>query len=73
MGDTMTKTASEIATNAIARAIVSNVKVPRERVAYNVFRNGFSENAPPVWDDLESWMRDALTVAYLQGTLDGRR
>lgn len=45
----------------------------RERVAYNVFRGGFRADAkpPPHWDDLEPWVRDAVTVAYLQGKLDG--
>lgn len=46
----------------------------RQQVAYNVFRGGFGDghpNRPPHWDDLEPWIRDALTVAYLQGQLDG--
>lgn len=43
----------------------------RERLAYDIFRNGFSKNRPPSWQELEPWMRAALTVAYLQGALDG--
>jgi hypothetical protein len=43
----------------------------RERVAYDTYRNGFSKNHPPLWQHLEPWMRDAITVAYLQGKLDG--
>jgi hypothetical protein len=26
---------------------------------------------PPQWEDLDAWMRDAITAAYQQGTLDG--
>ena len=46
----------------------------RERIAYDAFRGGFRRGAvvPPHWDDLESWMRDALMIAYLQGKLDGK-
>lgn len=43
----------------------------RERLAYNTYRNGFSKNHPPHWQNLEPWVRDAITVAYLQGRLDG--
>lgn len=43
----------------------------RERLAYNTYRGGFSKNHPPLWQDLEPWVRDAITVAYLQGKLDG--
>lgn len=42
----------------------------RERLAYNTYRGGFSRNHPPLWQDLEPWVRDAITVAYLQGKLD---
>ena len=43
--------------------------------AYLAFRSGFSaENStrrPPQWDELSTWMRDAMQVCYLQGKLDG--
>lgn len=42
----------------------------RERLAYNTYRSGFSKNHPPLWQHLEPWVRDAITVAYLQGKLD---
>lgn len=42
-----------------------------EQDAYNIYRGGFSQNPPPHWDDLEPWQRDAMTVCYLQGTLNG--
>ncbi len=44
--------------------------LPREQVAYEAFRRGFMRGGPPRWPDLEPWMRDAIKVAYLQGTLD---
>lgn len=46
----------------------------RAQVAYAAFRGGFRDDAkaPPHWNDLETWMRDALKVAYLQGRLDGK-
>lgn len=47
----------------------------RVQMAYNVFRGGFRgdhPNTPPHWDDLPPWVRDAVTVAYLQGQLDWR-
>jgi hypothetical protein len=44
----------------------------RARLAYETFRGGFVKSKPPPhWDDLQQWMRDAVLVAYLQGTLDG--
>ena len=45
----------------------------RAKLAYSVFRGGFRKDAdaPPHWDDLPTWVRDAVTVAYLQGKLDG--
>ena len=45
----------------------------RAKIAYDVFRGGFrtAGMAPPHWDKLESWMRDALVVAYAQGKIDG--
>ena len=43
-----------------------------EELAYDVFRNGCTKDKPPAWDNLEPWMRDAMTVTYLQGKLDGR-
>lgn len=44
----------------------------RAQTAYNAYRNGFSRGhiLPPPWNELESWMRDAVIVAYLQGKLD---
>jgi hypothetical protein len=45
----------------------------RPKTAYSVFRGGFRSDAPfipPHWDDLETWMRDAIYVGYLQGQLD---
>jgi len=43
----------------------------RVTLAYSTFRGGCREdNAPPRWGELEPWMRDAMRVAYLQGTLD---
>ena len=45
----------------------------RARAAYETFRAGFRDHlrAPPSWEQLDGWMRDALKVAYLQGALDG--
>lgn len=45
----------------------------RHHVAYNTFCNGFQDARlkPPLWDNLEPWVRDALLVAYSQGKLDG--
>lgn len=45
---------------------------PRARTAYDIYRGGFRTGAavPPHWDDLPPYVRDAITVAYLQGTLD---
>jgi hypothetical protein len=46
----------------------------RARVAYETFHGGFSAGAPfPAWDEAPSWLRDVVRVAYLQGTLDGRK
>lgn len=44
------------------------------RAVYENFCNGFGSqaNRPPFWKDLEPWIRDAITVAYLQGKLDGK-
>lgn len=50
------------------------VSETRAKLAYSVFRGGFREggpDAPPHWDNLPPNMRDAITVAYLQGKLDG--
>lgn len=49
----------------------------RTKTAYGAFRVGFgggplSDWAPPNWEHLETWVRDALRVAYLLGKLDGR-
>jgi hypothetical protein len=38
-------------------------------VAYNLFRAGCS-SAPPTWEMLDDWQRDAMRVSYLQGILD---
>lgn len=45
----------------------------RAQTAYDAYRNGFSRGhvIPPPWNELDSWMRDALIVTYLQGKLDG--
>jgi hypothetical protein len=43
----------------------------RWQTAYEIYRGGFRKDAPPHWDDLPSWVRDAIKVAYLQGKLDG--
>lgn len=42
--------------------------------SYHVYRGGFRAGAdvPPHWKDLASWQRDAITVGYLQGTLDAK-
>jgi len=42
--------------------------------SYHVYRGGFRAGAdvPPHWKDLTSWQRDAILVAYLQGTLDAK-
>lgn len=42
------------------------------KAAYSIYRGGFREGMkiPPHWDDLQPFMRDALTVVYLQGKLD---
>lgn len=52
---------------------VTDLTKERAREAYNVFRGGFRDNPCPVphWDDAESWVRDVVFVAYLQGHLDG--
>lgn len=45
----------------------------RAKTAYDAFRGGFADPVAmkiPPWDEVPSWMRDALIVAYLQGTLD---
>lgn len=49
-------------------------KDDRAQVAYDAYRSGFSRGhvVPPLWAELESWMRDALIVTYLQGKLDGK-
>lgn len=39
--------------------------------AYAIFRGGFNQNAPPHWNDLEPWQRDAMAVCYLHGTQNG--
>lgn len=46
----------------------------RTKLAYDTFRKGFGdlEIAPKPWGELADWMRDAIRVAYLQGTLDGK-
>jgi hypothetical protein len=43
------------------------------QTAYSSYRGGFRQGAPapPHWDDLEPWVRDALKAAYLQGVLNG--
>ena len=45
----------------------------RAKIAYDVFRGGFrgALRTPPHWDALDSWIRDALVVAYAQGKIDG--
>jgi hypothetical protein len=46
----------------------------RAKLAYNTFRGGFWGTIPcpvPHWDEAPTWVRDAVIVAYLQGTLDG--
>lgn len=46
----------------------------RAMLAYESFRNGLRYPQDiPTWDDAPSWVRDAVIVAYLQGTLDGPR
>jgi len=58
-----------------AREIEKAPDTDRPKVAYQAFRGGFGDKpcpAPP-WEDAESWIRDVVTVAYLQGTLDRRR
>lgn len=45
----------------------------RIKTAYNAFRAGFADPAKcpaPPWDEAPPWVRDVVTVAYLQGTLD---
>lgn len=43
----------------------------RVKQAYDIFRGGFKDpETMPHWDDAPSWVRDAVTVAYLQGKLD---
>jgi hypothetical protein len=46
----------------------------RAELAYSIYRGGFSDAAkmPPHWSELPSWIRDAITVAYLQGKTDAR-
>jgi len=46
----------------------------RAQEAYATYRGGFRDGTCPVphWDEAPSWVRDAVTVAYLQGTLDGQ-
>ena len=41
----------------------------RHVTAYETLRAG-CKGTIPAWDALEPWMRDAVKVAYLQGTLD---
>jgi hypothetical protein len=44
----------------------------RAQLAYETFRNGLKyQDDIPAWWDAPSWVRDAVIVAYLQGTLDG--
>lgn len=48
----------------------------RIKLAYNIFRGGFSSAKPcpvPAWDEAPSWIRDVVKVAYLQGKLDAAR
>jgi hypothetical protein len=43
----------------------------RAQLAYETFRNGLRyPDDIPAWWDAPSWVRDAVVVAYLQGTLD---
>jgi hypothetical protein len=45
----------------------------RIKIAYNTFRSGFSDPTKcpaPSWNDAPAWVRDVVTVAYLQGKLD---
>lgn len=43
----------------------------RARLAYDTFRLGFKVAvAIPPWDAAPPWVRDVVTVAYLQGKLD---
>lgn len=45
----------------------------RIKTAYDTFRHGIqSKDIPLPWGHLLPWMKDAMRVAYLQGTLDGR-
>jgi hypothetical protein len=46
----------------------------RAQLAYETFRNCLRyPDDIPAWWDAPSWVRDAVIVAYLQGTLDGRK
>lgn len=57
-----------------ARKTIVPAALERANFAFNIFRGGFPNghpNRPPHWDDLPPWIRDALTIAYLQGKLDG--
>jgi hypothetical protein len=48
--------------------------VERARLAYETFRGGFSDVTKiPRWEKAPGWIRDAVLVAYLQGTLDAPR
>lgn len=40
--------------------------------SYNIFRGGHCDGKapPPHWDDLDSWVREAILFAYTQGTLE---
>jgi len=44
----------------------------RAELSYETFRNGLKDpRSIPAWDKAPGWVRDAVLVAYLQGTLDG--
>ena len=49
------------------------ISAERAKLAYDTFRGGLKDPGTiPHWDEAPSWVRDAVVVAYLQGTLDKR-
>ena len=45
---------------------------PKTKAAYEVFLSVYVGGEKiPAWDDLPSWLRDALAIAYLEGRKEG--
>lgn len=43
----------------------------RAKMAYETYRAGINNCPHPPWEQAAPWIRDIVTVGYLQGTLDG--